>query len=59
MPVVEDDHHQIAEHLPREGKMEDVDDDVEEEEEEDDIMEDEDIESDRMDGSSRGSSPIK
>ncbi|XP_022340619.2 histone-lysine N-methyltransferase MECOM-like isoform X2 [Crassostrea virginica] len=59
MPVVEDDHHQIAEHLPRESKMEDVDDDVEEEEEEDDIMEDEDIESDRMDGSSRGSSPIK
>lgn len=58
MPVVETDNHQIVDRLPLESKMEDVDDDVEEEEE-DDVMEEEEVESDRMDGSSRGSSPIK
>ncbi|XP_048759558.1 histone-lysine N-methyltransferase MECOM-like isoform X2 [Ostrea edulis] len=63
IPVINDNplpsNHQNADNLPQDNKIDNVDDDAEDEEDEDDIMEDEDIESDRMDGSSRGSSPIK
>jgi uncharacterized Zn-finger protein len=63
VPVINDDplptNHQNADHHPQNNKIDDADDDVDDEEDEDDILEDEDVESDRMDGSSRGSSPIK
>ncbi|XP_061162416.1 histone-lysine N-methyltransferase MECOM-like isoform X2 [Saccostrea echinata] len=62
MPVINDSHppnQQHVDHHPRDNKIDDADDDVEDDDEEDDIMDDEDLESDRMDGSSRGSSPIK